>query len=111
MNTLQINQNTVVNLTGNDSAGNAASLIIKSIAIDNHALAYAVEKDATDVWVVSRGPEGAFSLTVIGTSAGGVDVSASQTFSVVAGDAVTAVLTPSTPGGWNLTVPAIPAGW
>lgn len=109
--TLQINQNTVVTVAGKDSAGNVAPISIASFSIDNHALAYAVQRDASSIWVVSKGPEGQFTLSVVGTSALGASITQTIGFNVVAGDATQEILTPSAPGGWNLTVPDQPAGW
>jgi hypothetical protein len=108
---LSINQNTVVNVTGKDAAGNAAPITITSFAIDNHAMAYAVQKDSNNIAVVSKGPEGNFTLTVVGASAAGVAVTATLQFGVVAGDATVEVLTPSAPAGWSLLVPDQPSGW
>lgn len=107
------NQNVVVGVAGHDSGQNPAALSNVTVDIDNHALAYAVlNSQQTQVTVVTRGPLGAFNLTVNAKDASGNALPAvSTSFQSVAGLATAIVLTPGTPANNDITTPPIPAGW
>ena len=109
---LQTGQYVIVTFAGLDSSGqNPAPVTISSFTIDNHAMAYANQKDPTSLYVVARGPVGAFRLNAACKSAAGNTINVVQDFSVSGGDAASVVVTVSAPSGNFIGVPGIPAGW
>jgi hypothetical protein len=112
MTTLSIGNKIGVAVSGTDANGNSAPVTLTGVAIDNHAIAFAVVNDPQTAVVVSLGPAGNFNLTLAGQSALGAPLTATVPFTVPAGDATTLVATPGAQVQWvNWQGPPVPAGW
>lgn len=111
MTTFQPGQFVVISVSGQDSGGNDAPIVLHDFDLTNHTIAYAVQT-GNNITVVSRGLLGNFTMHLdFRTATGGPVPGQAIDFSVVAGEAVAAVVTVGPATSTDTSTPPIPSGW
>lgn len=109
--TMQTGQVVTIQIAGLDAGGNSATISTRACDISDHAKAYCVFDANWNLYVVSRGPLGNFTLTVTAQNSSAATIQTTENFTVVVGPASQLVMTIGSPGPVNISVPAMPAGW